>query len=221
MGFGKVFKSLGGKVAAINPVAALATVGSIAGDIYSAQQGRKAQQEANDANINLTREQMAFQERMSSTAHQREVADLKAAGLNPVLSANSGASTPVGGSPDIDPLPPLISKGMIGTALSARQSQLDIENMKHIIRDSKNKADISDTDAWRAKNALNVMKKDARCYGLLDANRGNGGALGYSAVGLKAAYEDIRDKINDAIKGIGNNIDVGPFGNPIFKRKGE
>nr|UXQ87962.1 MAG: DNA pilot protein [Microvirus sp.] len=67
------------------------------GKLLDAGIGFLSGEQQNKNSAKASADDRAFQERLSSTAHQREVKDLRAAGLNPILSAGGkGASTPGG-----------------------------------------------------------------------------------------------------------------------------
>jgi hypothetical protein len=67
-------------------------IGSAIGGFF----GYKGQKETNVASAQQAQNQMDFQREMSNTAVQRRMADLKKAGINPILAGSKEASSPAG-----------------------------------------------------------------------------------------------------------------------------
>lgn len=127
----------------------LGAVGSLAGD-YLQYRGQK---DINSANVALTREQMAFQERMSSTSYQRAVKDLEAAGLNPMLALmHGGASTPPGAAARLDnPM------GNAGSAVGrAVASAAGVAQVKNVEADT----DLKNASAMQVRAHTDVLREE-------------------------------------------------------------
>jgi len=151
----------------------LPAVAALAGPAAGALGQYFGQREANETNIrlqdsaNATNKEEAqknrdFQMFMSNTAHQREMYDLRKAGINPLLTAGGGgASTPAGATASTSAAKVENELGgAIASAMEAKRLGLAIDMQKEEINNMKKSGALTDAQKDKAKMETAVMRKD-------------------------------------------------------------